>query len=408
MHPHTVIRAARSLQLALDVLVATLLVLLVVTASADPDVGRVALGVAVVLFAAVYATGRVTVRVRDRPVDAARGAFWPAGAWVLALVVTWACLLLLGSSALWLAFPLLFLEMHVLGPRRGASAVVVTTALAVTGALHHGLASVGSVLGPVFGAVVAVGVVLGFEAVVRESQQRQAVIAELVRTRSELAAVERERATTAERERLAREIHDTLAQGLSSITLLLRAAEGSLDAGDTGTARDRVSLARETAHENLDEARRVVRALAPAPLGTATLVPALERLVEQVRARSTVDWHLTVSDDVRELPLTVEATLLRVAQSAVANVLQHAGASRADLTLSFLDEAVALDVVDDGVGFDPGRMRAEGDGGFGLPAMRSRVADLGGTLDVESSPASSERRGTAVAVTLPAMPEDVA
>lgn len=408
MHPHTVIRAARSLQLALDVLVATLLVLLVVTASAEPDVGRVALGVAVVLFAAVYATGRVTVRVRDRPVDAARGAFWPAGAWVLALVGAWAWLLLLGSSALWLAFPLLFLEMHVLGPRRGSAAVVVTTALAVAGALQHGLAPVGSVVGPVFGAVVAVGVVLGFEAVVRESQQRQAVIAELVRTRSELATVERERATTAERERLAREIHDTLAQGLSSITLLLRAAEGSLDAGDTDAARDRVSLARETAHENLDEARRVVRALAPAPLGTATLVPALERLVEQVRARSTVDWHLTVGDDVRELPLAVEATLLRVAQSAVANVLQHAGASRADLTLTFLEEAVALDVVDDGAGFDPGRMRAEGDGGFGLPTMRSRVADLGGTLDVESSPASSGRRGTAVAVMLPAVPEDVA
>lgn len=407
MNPHTVIRAARSLQLALDVLVAALLVLLVVTTSGS-DVGRLALGVAVALFAAVYTAGRVLVRVRDQPVDAPRGAFWPAGAWVLALVATWGWLLLLGSSALWLAFPLLFLEMHVLGPRRGSTAVVVTTAVAVAGALHHSLAPVGSVLGPVLGAFVAVGVVLGFEAVVRESQQRQTVIAELVRTRSELAVVERERATTAERERLAREIHDTLAQGLSSITLLLRAAEGSLDAGDVGAARDRVSLARETAHENLDEARRVVRALAPAPLGTTTLVPALERLVDQARARSTVDWRLTVSDDVRELPLTVEATLLRLAQSAVANVEQHSGASRADLTLTFLDEAVALDVVDDGVGFDPGGTGTPGDGGFGLQAMRSRVADLGGTLDVESSPASSSRRGTALAVMLPAASEDVA
>ena len=398
MNPHSVIKAARGLQIGLDVLIGALVVLLVLTTLADDETSRGWLALAVGAFVAVYVAGRLVVRVRDDLVDAPRGALWPAGAWMIALAVTWAGLMLVGDAALWIAFPLMFLQMHVLGPRRGVLAVAGTTVIAVGGALHDGLAPLGSIFGPVVGAAVAVAVVLGFEAVVRESQQRQAVIAELTRTRSELARAERDQATAVERERLAREIHDTLAQGFSSINLLLRAADRSLADGDVPTARERIAVARDAAHENLDEARRVVRALAPSGLEATSLIGALERLAAQSTQRSAIAWHVSVSGEPRELPLTVEATLLRVAQSAVANVIQHSGATRADLTVTYLDDAVALDVVDDGRGFDPDQPAA-GAGGFGLRAMRSRITELGGTLAVESAPGG--RSGTALAVHVP-------
>lgn len=397
MKPHDVIKAARGLQAGLDVLVCALLVLLVVLSVAEGETSDAWLALGVTVFAGVYLAGRLTVHVSDSSVDAPRGQLWPGGAWMIALVVAWAGLLLLGDAALWIAFPLMFLQMHVLGPRRGTAAVAVTTVLAVAGALHNGLTPVGSVFGPVVGAAVAVAVVLGFEAVVGESQERQAVIAELTRTRSELARVERDQATAVERERLAREIHDTLAQGFSSINLLLRAADRSLEDGDVVTARERIAVARDAAHENLDEARRVVKALAPSGLEATSLGGALERLAAQSTQRSTITWHVSVSGEPRELPLTVEATLLRIAQSAAANVIQHSGATRADLTVTYLDDGVVLDVVDDGQGFDPDRPGG-GAGGFGLPAMRSRVAELGGTLTVESVPGGP---GTALAVHVP-------
>lgn len=446
MNPHNVIKAARGLQVGLDVLIGALLVLLVATSLADGETHRGWLALGVVAFAGVYVAGRLTVHVSDYSVDAPRGQRWPGGAWVIALGATWAGLLLLGDAALWIAFPLMFLQMHVLGPRRGVLAVAGATMLAVAGALHTGLTPVGSVFGPVVGAAVAVSVVLGLEAIVRESQQRQTVIAELTRTRSELARAERKQATARERERLAREIHDTLAQGFSSINLLLRAADRSLEDGDVATARDRIAVACDAAHENLDEARRVVKALAPSGLAATSLPGALSRLAAQSTERSGIAWHVSVSGEPRELPLTVEATLLRIAQSAAANVIQHSDAMRADLTLTYLDDGVALDVVDDGHGFDPwlvaGQRSVEraageplptgsvvgeavvgetvvgeagvaetvvgeavvaetvvGAGGFGLPAMRSRIAELGGTLTVESSP--GERSGTALAVHVP-------
>ena len=398
VNPHNVIKAARGLQIGLDVLIGALVVLLVLTTLADEQTSRGWLALAVAVFTGVYVAGRLVVRVRDDSVDAPRGRLWPAGAWMIALGLAWAGLMLVGDAALWIAFPLMFLQMHVLGPRRGVLAVAATTVVAVAGALHDGLAPLGSVFGPVVGAAVAIAVVRGFEAVVRESQERQAVIAELTRTRSELARAERDQATAVERERLAREIHDTLAQGFSSINLLLRAADRSLADGDVPTAREQIAVARDAAHENLDEARRVVRALAPAGLEAATLTGALERLAAQSAQRSPITWHVSVSGEPRALPLTVEATLLRVAQSAVANVIQHSGAARADLTVTYLDDAVALDVVDDGHGFDPEHPGA-GAGGFGLRAMRSRITELGGTLTVESAP--GVRSGTALAVHVP-------
>ncbi len=401
--------ATRWLRRGLDVLLVGLVALAVAGAlvtSTARGVGAVLLGAALL---ALYVVGRRRVPV---PVDvrAPRGAWWPAGAWVTGLVALWVGLSLVTTTAVWVAFPLMFVAMHVLGPRRGPVAVAVVVVL-VVGVMAAWTARVALpfVLGPAIGGAVAVVVVLALEAVVRESQERQRTLDELVRTRDELAASERERAVAAERERLAREIHDTLAQGFSSAELLLRAARTALDAGDAETARGYVEQTREVARHNLAEARRVVRALAPADLASSNLVGALRRVADRASGRAAEGGPrvvVRVSGQLVPLPTEVEAALLRVAQSALANVERHAGATRAAVTVSFLagtgpgDDAVALDVVDDGRGFDPDAVpapAADRPGGFGLGAMRARVADLGGTLSVESAPGA----GTAVAAWVP-------
>ncbi len=112
--------------------------------------------------------------------------------------------------------------------------------------------------------------------------------------------------------------------------------------------------------------------------------------------------RFSVSGTPVELPTPYEVALLRIAQSALANTVRHASASRAEITLSFMDASVTLDVVDDGQGFEPGSVRPSSEGGFGLPAMRSRAESLGGTFTVESAPG----QGTAVAVSLPLSDKD--
>ena len=153
-----------------------------------------------------------------------------------------------------------------------------------------------------------------------------------------------------------------------------------------------VDRAAETARENLTEARCFVRALAPADLAEHSLAAALLRQVERVREHG-VDADLRVAGTASSLSLATEAALLRIAQSALANVVQHADATRVDVGLTFADDEVRLDIVDDGVGFDPDAASV----GFGLPGMASRVRELGGRFAVESSAGD----GTAVAVVLP-------
>ncbi|MDG4865594.1 sensor histidine kinase, partial [Streptomyces sp. T-3] len=272
------------------------------------------------------------------------------------------------------------------------------TGAAIAGFVAHGGAvTPGAFIGPPLGAAVAVGTVLGYRALYRENERRRELIEELLATRAELAEAERMAGTLAERERLAREIHDTLAQGLSSIQLLLRAAERALP--EDAPALAHVREARVTAVGNLAEARRFVRELTPPDLERGSLAGALERLCTSASGSGAPAVEFDLSGTPVELPTPYEVALLRVAQSALANTVRHAGARRASITLSFMDTSVALDVVDDGAGFDPGAVPAAGsdDGGFGLPAMRSRAHSLGGTLSVESAPG----QGTAVAITLP-------
>lgn len=326
-----------------------------------------------------------------------------AGAWLGLLVAAWVALLAVSPEAVYLAFPWFFLLLHLLPRPVGVTAVGIVTVAAVSGfAWHEKALTVAMVIGPVLGAGVVIATVFGYQALFVESEHRRRLILELDRTRSELSTVQHRAGVMDERERLAREIHDTLAQGLSSIQLLLRAATRSLDAErqiNPARAFDLVEQARHEAQESLVEARRFVRALAPGDLEQSTLAGALRRLCETTTSRAGIPVSFHQVGPATPLPTPVEVALLRIAQAALGNTTQHAKATRADVTLTVMDEAVTLDVVDDGIGF---ATRAQalvteagtGPGGFGLRSMTSRAAELGGVLTVESQPG----RGTAISV----------
>ncbi|MFD9502212.1 sensor histidine kinase [Streptomyces sp. NPDC060035] len=385
---HTPVTAA--LRFCLHALLMGLLALAAARAVSDGATHSTAVVVVAGVMAALYGAGALASVVQPQTRAAA--------VWLAALGAVWLALLALSSDALWVAFPLYFLQLHLLPVRWGLPAVAATAAAAISSFVLHGDAiTPGAFIGPLLGAAVAVATVLGYDALFRESEQRRELIEELVSTRAELAEAERTAGTLAERERLAREIHDTLAQGLSSIQLLLRAAERTLPEDAPATAH--VRRAREAAQDNLAEARRFVRALSPPDLEDSSLAAALSRLSSRTSAPE-LTVQFAVSGTPVELPTPYEVALLRTAQSALANTVRHSGAQRAEITLSFMETSVALDVVDDGQGFDPaaeGVRRSSESGGFGLPAMRSRARSLGGTLSVESAP----EQGTAVAVTLP-------
>lgn len=391
MNPPLLDRPLRVLRACVHLLVAALLTLAAAAAVAGDGPHVIAVVAAAVLMGGVYAAGSVLPRV-----GRAAGV---TAVWLAALGAVWLVLLALTPAGVYLAFPLFFLQLHLLPTRAGLVAVTATTLAAISGfAWHQGALTPAAVIGPALGAAVAVATVLGYQALYHESTQRARLIAELTSTRAELAAAERTAGTLAERERLAREIHDTLAQGLSSIQLLLRAAERALPQ-HPDTAAEHVELARATAQDNLAEARRFVHALAPPDLDDRSLPAALRRLCATTTARAGLVVAFHCSGTPAPLSAPVEVAVLRIAQSALANTVQHAGATRAEVTLSYMDEGmVALDIVDNGIGFDPAALPAAGsvESGFGLAAMRARARALGATLTVESAP----DEGTAVAVSI--------
>lgn len=227
------------------------------------------------------------------------------------------------------------------------------------------------------------------EVLVREARSRQ----ELESTRRELEHASRQAGILEERQRLAREIHDTLAQGFASIVVNLEAAETSLPA-DAPSAPHLIQ-ARSSAREGLSEARRLVWALRPEILEQSSLPGALRGVVQKLSQETGLEAKLSTTGEAGVLHPEIELTLLRVAQEALTNARKHAKASKVELTLSYLKDRVLLDINDDGVGFV-----VSGTGGFGLRSMRERVEAFGGQLSVESEPG----QGTTVAVNLPAFP----
>ncbi|MEV4256037.1 sensor histidine kinase [Spirillospora sp. NPDC049652] len=298
-------------------------------------------------------------------------------AWLVAVTAVWLSLVLIAPSFAWCAPPLYFAALRLLDRRTAVAGAVTVTAAVVFAQLR---------LAPRFD----LSLVLAPVAV---SGMILVIFLEFHRMAAALAGTQRTAGILGERQRLSREIHDTLAQGLTSMGMLLQAADRAFDT-DPETARALVRRAAGEAAGNLDEARRFVRALAPSDLAAGSLPHALRSLADREGAALRVEGE--------EYPLTPEegAALHRVAQGALANAREHAAAARIVITLSYLDDQVALDVADDGRGFDPAAPHphdGRGDRGYGLPGMRARIAGVGGTLVVESEPGE----GTVVAARLP-------
>jgi signal transduction histidine kinase len=295
-----------------------------------------------------------------------------------------------------LSVALLPLCYRVLPPR-----VALLPALAMNAV---GAASVGYWVGTPDGAVTAIALGIAVSAftvafgnyigrIITQSGERASLIAQLEATRAELAEVSRQAGIMAERQRLAGEIHDTLAQGFSSILMLIQAAEAQLELSPV-TARSQLGLAAQTARENLAEARTLVGGLASAQLQAGTLEDALRRITERASAELGLQATFATDGTSRRLSAATEVVLLRTGQEALANVRKHAAAHNVAVRLCYSSDRVRLEVSDDGAGFDPAIVN----GGYGLRGMRARVDEAGGTFSVRSAPTE----GTSVQVEVPA------
>ncbi|MFH8727783.1 sensor histidine kinase [Streptomyces termitum] len=237
-------------------------------------------------------------------------------------------------------------------------------------------------------------------ALARANARLEQALAENAALQAQLVLQAREAGVADERRRLAAEIHDTLAQSLTGVIAQLQAATGTTDPERHGVHLRRAAA---LARHGLGEARRSVQDLSPVALEHATLPEALEKTVGGWAERTGIPARFTATGTERPLHDEVSATLLRIAEEALANTERHSAATRAGVTLSYMDDEVVLDVRDDGRGFDLDALPAHGPGGgFGLRGMRARAERLAGVVAVES--AAGE--GTAVSVRVPLAPHD--
>ncbi len=321
-----------------------------------------------------------------------------ASAWCVALVLVWFVLVLLAPSFSWVAVPLSFVALRVLPfPAAGAVIATMTITVVVAWTRMQGEVDLSVVTGP---ACIAGLTVLAYRALEREAVSRQRLLSELQEAQGDLAEAQHSAGILAERGRLSREIHDSVAQALSSINLLLQAAEQSwTDRPDA--ARGHVAQAATTARDGLDEVRRVVQDLAPSELGATSsgsaLVAALRRTCDRAVRGSGVHVDVHVDGTPIDVRADVATALLRTARGALANVVEHAGATTATVSLTYQPDAVLLDVRDDGSGFDPARTGTTGSRGRGLSGIQDRAEQFGGALAVETGAGE----GTALAFSIP-------
>ena len=353
--------------------------------------------------------------------------------WVMRIYMTGlvACSFALAVRSPWFAFFTWIGFLHAFRYQRGAwswtfaSLTSLAFAISQTGGFHKLTPSwivIWLVLAAVDLGMIGVFGTLGQRSE-EQNQARKVMIADLAETnkrledmiaentglQAQLLTQAREAGVLEERQRMAREIHDTLAQGLTGIITQLEAAERN---GREAERERRLGNAKQLARDSLADARRSVQALRPQALEDARLPEALAEETARWSATSGVSAEVTTTGEPRPLHPEVEVTLLRVAQEALANVAKHAGASHAGVTLSYMGDVVTLDVRDDGSGFTMNGTSGcpaskvltgasdERKGGFGLTAMRQRVTRLAGQLEIESEPGG----GTAVSASVPAIP----
>ncbi|MEU8340550.1 Histidine kinase-, DNA gyrase B-, and HSP90-like ATPase [Actinomadura meyerae] len=279
-------------------------------------------------------------------------------------------------------------------PRRAVVLSGAATAAAVAGGAARSVPDGPPLTGNAVAALIgyAAGVLLGLwmhRVVGRHDERARALAADLADAERRLAEAQRRQGAADERERLAREIHDTLAQGLASIVVLAEAARDGLATDPAGSARQLTSIER-TARENLAEARVLVGAAARGEVAPASIARTLRRTLD----RFAEDTGLAVTAELPDVDCdqTTRIALLRCTQESLANVRKHAAASAVGVVLERRPHGVELEITDDGRGFAVGAAR-----GFGLDGMRRRLAELGGELTVTSSPGD----GTRVFATIP-------
>ncbi|MEV5516054.1 sensor histidine kinase [Streptomyces flaveolus] len=245
--------------------------------------------------------------------------------------------------------------------------------------------------------VVAVGVLIGLwaHAVVAQSSERARLIVALERAQAELSEAHQRQGAADERERMARDIHDTLAQGFASIVVLAEAARAGLGTEPARSAQQLRSI-ESTARENLAEARELVgSAQRRGGAAAGTVAQTLRRVLD----RFTEDTGLSVSSDLADVRCDQQTriALVRCTQESLANVRKHARASTVGVVLARRPYGVELEITDDGIGFVP-----EESTGFGLDGMRKRLAELGGRLTVTSSVGDGTRVLAVIPLDLPA------
>lgn len=329
-----------------------------------------------------------------RPIATGRYRETP-GYIMLAIVVVGLCCALEPSMALLLTVVFPQVWMFSPGPYWGIVGSVALTTSFVLGFAYH-VEWDSQILREMVPQVIlslgfSIGLGVWIHRVIAQSRQRAELIDQLERTRNELNQAHHERGMLAERERVAREIHDTLAQGFAGVVMLVQGARARAESAaqvDTPLL-DKLDLIETVARENLAEARALVAAHSPIDLDGATLTDAIRRVADRTAERTGTQVDVEILGTALTVTRDQEVALLRVTQEALANVGRHARASRAVVRLSYTSEHVVVEVIDNGVGFDPDHRRDEGsrdDGGFGLAGVRARIHEAGGTVEVHSTP----------------------
>ena len=330
-------------------------------------------------FAAVYLAGTVWHN---------RGKAYPAWApyaWLLLVAVLWVALVQISEDFVWLEFPLVMLACVILPKWWEIAAAAALLAVTLSATAQGGP---GAVVGPTIGTALAVFIVHAYQALRAEADHYRQMADDLRAAQHQRAEAEHAAGVAEERARLAREVHDTMAQGLSSIVLLGRAMDKQLGAGDP--ARETLEVIRATASDNLAEARRFVSensANAAEVEGAPRALPArLDRLARQAEDRQrALGEALEVRVHAVDLPEPAASVAERLVREGLSNIVRHAGASSAVVTVDKLGATATIDVFDNGRGIS-------GPEGYGLKGLRARVEEVGGEMTVE---------GNVLAATLP-------
>ncbi len=357
---NTTNRILTFLRVSLHVLVAVLLLVGVVSSGWNP----LAICMAVP-FALLYLAGTVAYNEGKR---FPRAAMYT---WLAAVLALWVVMALHAAEFVWLEFPLVILVSVVLPTWSGIA--VAALLLAFTLSVTVPGAGIGGVVGPLLGTVLALLIYHSYRALRAEADHYKHLAYELQATHMELAAAEHASGVLEERARLSREVHDTIAQGLSSIVLLGRTLDKQIT--EPG-AKQILDTIRATASDNLAEARRFVAVNA----GPAEPLPRrLEELARGAEGRQqALGQRLTVDLNVEDVPEPAASVIERVVREGLSNIVRHAGATRAVVTVEKLGDVATVDVFDNGRGIT-------GPEGYGLRGLRARVAEVGGTLSVEGN-----------------------